>query len=48
MATVDYDRLINNAYTALSRCEESGSEWGINYWKGVISALVRKANTTIH
>tara|TARA_R100001510_G_C7569246_1_gene146297 strand:- start:392 stop:532 length:141 start_codon:yes stop_codon:yes gene_type:complete len=45
MAKVDYERLIDNANTAYQRCVESGSEWGQNYWKGVISALLKKAKT---
>lgn len=43
LSMVNYNRLINNALLALERCKESGSEWGINYWTGVVNALLREA-----
>lgn len=36
--TDNYERLINNAYTAHSSCK---SDWGKNYWETVIKALLR-------
>ena len=45
---MDYLRLMDNADTAYSRCVESGSVWGQNYWKGVYLALSKKAKQTIH
>jgi len=38
------ERRLDSAYTALKRCEESKSEWGINYWQRVIAALMRQLN----
>ncbi len=38
------DKRIDNAYNALEWCYYSKSEWGVNYWKMVINALVRKLN----
>lgn len=35
-------RLIDNALFAYEKCKNSGSEWGMNYWKVVISYLTRK------
>ena len=37
-------RLIDNAYIALSICEQSKSKWGINYWTSVVNNLLRKYN----
>jgi hypothetical protein len=33
-----YTRLIDNAYRAYNNC---GTEWGKNYWQGVIITLNR-------
>lgn len=37
-------RLIDNAYRALSVCEQSKSKWGIDYWTSVVNYLLRKYN----
>lgn len=34
----------SSVLSAWARCQESGSEWGVNYWKGVYEALVQKEN----
>lgn len=36
-----FSRLIDNARTAL---QNSQSEWGKNYWEGVLVYLLRKSN----
>ena len=41
---MELDKRIDNAYNALEWCYYSKSEWGVNYWKMVINALVRKLN----
>ena len=33
---------VNNATLAYNRCKDSGSVWGQNYWKGVVTALLKK------
>ena len=38
------EKRIDSAYTALNHCEQSGSEWGINYWTNVVGALMRQLN----
>ena len=38
------EKRIDSAYTALNRCEQSGSEWGVNYWTKVVGALMRQLN----
>ena len=43
-----YLRLIDNAEAAYLRCVASGSKWGQNYWRTVISELLRKAELTVH
>jgi hypothetical protein len=43
LSMVNYNRLIDNAMAALDRCKASGSEWGINYWTGVVNALLKEA-----
>jgi hypothetical protein len=50
LSMVNYNRLIDNALLALERCKSSGSEWGINYWTGVVNALLKqaKANAKLH
>jgi hypothetical protein len=40
---INYPRLIDNAMAALDRCKTSNSEWGINYWTGVVNALLKEA-----
>ena len=36
------ERLIDNALIAYSRCENSGSKWGQQYWQIVLNTLLRK------
>lgn len=38
------EKRLDAAHTALHNCEQSGSEWGINYWQRVIAALMRQTN----
>ena len=41
-------RRIDSAHSAYARCKQSGSEWGIKYWDGVIKALLAKNHSSVH
>jgi hypothetical protein len=43
-----FERRLHNVLSAWARCQESGSEWGVNYWKGVYQALVQDNKGKMH
>lgn len=40
-----WNRRIDAVSDAYARCQEAGCSWGVNYWAGVYSSLVRVSST---
>jgi|TARA_R110000803_G_scaffold137761_3_gene204675 hypothetical protein len=41
---MEEQRLIYNANMMIEECQLSGSEWGVQYWTGVLNYILKKYN----